>query len=226
MKVRKNIIYTINIAKKRKTLAFFTVLFVIFAIFISYIHYIVSPLLINATKAQMMVLANKSVDYAVTEAMSSFVTYDDLIKITKDESGNIKTMQANSSKVNNISRMVTQIALARLGDISHEPLKIKLGAFSGISALSSIGPDIKFDVFPYGDISCKFSSVFSDAGINQTSHKIYINIDAIIRVVYPLETVEVKSFSDVLICESIIIGEIPDTYLRSNTLTEMLNLVP
>jgi len=226
MKKYKNTFYTINLNKKRKIIAFFIFLFSIFAFFMIYIHYIVSPLLVNSTKAKMQVLANKSVDYAVTEAMSSFVTYDDLIKINRDESGEIKTMQANSSKINNISRMVTQIALARLVDISHEPLKIKLGAFSGISALSSLGPNINFDIYPYGDIFCNFSSVFVEAGINQTQHKIYINIDAIIRVVFPLETVEVKSKSDVLICESVIIGTIPETYLRSNTLTEMLNLVP
>lgn len=226
MKKYNNAIFAINIGKKRKILTFFTVLFIIFALLITYIHFIASPIIINTTKAKLSVLANKSVDYAVTEAMSSFVTYDDLIKINKDESGNIKTMQANSSKVNNISRMVTQIALSKLGDISHEPLKIKLGAFSGLSFLSGVGPEINFNIYPYGDIFCKFSSVFIDAGINQTQHKIYINIDAVIRVVYPLETVEVRSKSDVLICESVIIGEIPDTYLRSNTLTEMLNLVP
>ena len=226
MSKRKNIFYTINIAKKRKTIAFFSILLILFAIFTLYFHFVVTPLLIRTSEAQMKVLANKSMDYAVTEAMSSFVTYDDLIKVTRDERGNIKTMQANSVKVNNISRMVTQIALAHLVELGRDPLRINLGAFSGITVLAGIGPKIEIDIHPYGDISCNFTSTFIDAGINQTQHKIYMNISSIIRVVFPIKTVEVVSSSDVLITEGVIIGAIPETYLKSNTLTEMLNLVP
>ena len=174
----------------------------------------------------MKILANKSMDYAITEAMSSFVTYDDIIKINRAESGEILAMSANSVKVNNISRMVTQIALSKLVELGKDPLEINLGAFTGINALSGVGPKVKFDVFPYPDITCRFLSKFNQAGINQTLHKIYIIVNAIVRVVFPGKTVEVSSMSDVLICEGVIIGEIPETYLNSNTLTEMLNLVP
>ena len=167
----------------------------------------------------MKILANKSMDYAITEAMSSFVTYDDIIKINRAESGEILAMSANSVKVNNISRMVTQIALSKLVELGKDPLEINLGAFTGINALSGV------DVFPYPDITCRFLSKFNQAGINQTLHKIYIIVNAIVRVVFPGKTVEVSSMSDVLICEGVIIGEIPETYLNSNTLTEMLNLV-
>jgi len=226
MKFKNNLIYTINIGKKRKIIAFFAYVFIIFAIICLYIHFLVTPLIVNTASAKMKVLANRSIDYAVTEAMTSYVTYDDLIKISKDENGNIKTMQANSSKVNNVSRMITQIALAKLVDLGNEPIKIPIGAFTGITAFSGLGPNVDFKITPYGDISCSFMSVFSDAGINQTQHRIYVNIDAVIRVVFPTGSVVVNSVSDVLICESVLIGEIPDTYLKSNSLTEMLNLVP
>lgn len=222
----KNVIYAVNYNKKRNIVAFFMCVFIIFAFFTSYLHYIVSPLIIRSSEAQMKLLANKSMDYAITEAMSSFVTYDDIIKITREENGKISAMSANSVKVNNISRMVTQIALAKLIELGTEPIKIKLGAFSGINALATIGPNVEITIYPYPDITCSFLSKFDDAGINQTLHKIYAIVNAVVRVVFPSKTIEVNSMSDVLICEGIIIGEIPDTYLKSNTLTEMLNLVP
>jgi len=174
----------------------------------------------------MKILANKSMDYAITEAMSSFVTYDDIIKISRTESGAVSTMSANSVKVNNISRMVTQIALSKLLELGKDPLKISLGAFTGINALAGVGPKVNIDIFPYPDITCSFLSKFESAGINQTVHKIYIIVSSTVRAVFPLKTVEVSSVSDVLICEGVIIGEIPQTYLNSNKLNEMLNLVP
>ncbi|MBQ9790663.1 MAG: sporulation protein YunB [Clostridia bacterium] len=225
-KKAQSVICTVNIGKKRNIVAFFACVFIIFAFFASYFHLVVTPLLVRTSEAQMKILANKSMDYAITEAMSSFVTYDDIIKINRAESGEILAMSANSVKVNNISRMVTQIALSKLVELGKDPLEINLGAFTGINALSGVGPKVKFDVFPYPDITCRFLSKFNQAGINQTLHKIYIIVNAIVRVVFPGKTVEVSSMSDVLICEGVIIGEIPETYLNSNTLTEMLNLVP
>ena len=102
MRRNKNIIYAINIEKRSKIVTFFSVIFCFFAFLFLYIHFLVTPILVGNVSAKLKVLANRSMDYAVTEAMSSFVTYDDLIKINKDENGNIKTMQANSSKVNNV----------------------------------------------------------------------------------------------------------------------------
>lgn len=222
----KNAILLLNIHKKRPILLFFSVIFAIFAFFVLYINFVISPVVIKSCSAKLKVLANKSMDYAITEAMSSFVTYDDIIKISRDKEGNIFSMQANAVKVNNISRMVSQIALAHLIELGKEPLQINLGAFTGIDALSGFGVPVKFNINPYGDITCKFVSKFVDAGINQTEHKIYIDVSSVVRVVFPIKSVEISSSADVLICEGIIIGKIPDTYLRSNSLTEMLNLVP
>lgn len=222
----KNVIHVVNMSKKRPILLFFSVIFTIIAFFILYLNFVVSPVIIKTCSAKLKVLANKSMDYAITEAMSSFVTYDDIIKISRDSEGNVFSMQANAVKVNNISRMVSQIALAHLIDLGKEPLQISLGAFTGIDALSGVGVPVKFNINPYGDITCKFISKFVDAGINQTEHKIYIDVSAVVRVVFPIRSIEISSSADVLICEGIIIGKIPDTYLRSNSLTEMLNLVP
>ena len=222
----RNVICAVNIHKKRSSVAFFACTFIVFAFFASYFHYIVTPVIIRTSEAHVVLLANKSMDYAITEAMSSFVTYDDIIRINRDDSGQINTMSANSVKVNNISRMVTQITLSKLIELGQDPLKINLGAFTGINALAGIGPKVSINIYPYPDITCSFLSRFEQAGINQTQHRIYAIVNAVVRVVFPQKTVQVSSMSDVLICEGIIIGQIPDTYLNSNTLTEMLNLVP
>jgi len=226
IKNKKMIIYSINFNKKRKIIAFFMCVAVIIAFFMMYLHFIVSPVIIRSSEAHMKILANKSMDYAITEAMSSFVSYHDIIKISRDENGNINSMTANTSKVNNISRMITQIALAKLVELGNDPIRINIGAFTGINAFAGLGPKVSLNVYPYPDITCKFLSTFDDAGINQTQHKIYAMVSTVVRVVFPRGTISVTSGSDVLICEGIIIGEIPDTYLNSNTLTEMLNLVP
>ncbi|MBQ7466663.1 MAG: sporulation protein YunB [Clostridia bacterium] len=212
--------------KKRKIAVFFTVLIMIFAFFIFYIKFLVTPLMVDTSTYQIKLYATKSMNYAVTETMNQNISYDDLINIITDSSGKIGMIQANTVKINNVSMMIERITLTHLLEISRNPIKIPLGAFTGISIFSGMGPPVLIDIYPYGDVTCKFLSQFISAGINQTQHKIYVSIDAKVNVVLPFKTISVEMSNDVLVCESVIIGEIPETYLKSNTLTEMLNLVP
>ena len=211
---------------KGKVVVFFTCILFIFALFAVYIKTLVTPLIVETSKAQIKVCATKAMNYAITEAMSQEANYNNLINITTGEDGKINLIEANSSKVNTVSMMIERITLVHLLEISKTKIKIPLGAFTGISLLSGMGPPVEIEIYPYGEVSCKFLSQFVSAGVNQTQHKIYVNVDTKVNVVLPFRTVTIEMTNEVLICEGIIIGEIPETYLKSNTLTEMLNLIP
>ena len=221
-----NKIKAVNLNKRRKIYIFFVCTIAIFAFFIFYIKFLVTPLMVDTSTFQIKLYATKSMNYAVTETMNQNISYDDLINIITDSSGKIGMIQANTVKINNVSMMIERITLAHLLEISRNPIKIPLGAFTGISIFSGMGPPILIDIYPYGDVACKFLSQFVSAGINQTQHKIYVDINAKVNVVLPFKTISVEMSNEVLVCESVIIGEIPETYLKSNTLTEMLDLVP
>ena len=217
---------TINMRKKRKNIIFFTILFGFFAFFILYFHFLVTPLVVETSRSQIKVYATKSMNYAVTEAMNQNITYDDLINIVTDASGRISMIQANSIKINNVSMMIERITLSHLLEISRNPIKIPAGAFTGITIFSGIGPSILIDIYPYGEVGCRFLSQFISAGINQTQHKIYVDVNAKINVVLPFRTLQVQMENQVLVCESVIIGDIPETYLKANNLSDMIDLAP
>ena len=173
-----------------------------------------------------MFYANSAMNAAITEAMNQNITYDDLIHIVTDSTGKISMIQANSIQINSLSKLIGRVTMRTLNELVKSPITISLGAFTGIPIFSGLGPKIPINIYPYGDIGCVFESRFVSAGINQTQHKIYLNVSCVINVILPFNHLKVNTSSEVLICESVIIGEIPDTYLKSNTLNEMLNLVP
>lgn len=217
---------TLNFVKKRKILAFFCFFIMIFASFGLYVKYLVTPLLVETCNATVKVNATKCINYAITEAMNQNITYNDLINIVTDSSGKISMVQANSIQINMLSKLINRVTLAELSNYSNTMLEIPLGAFTGISVFSGVGPKITMEVYPYGDVHCKFLSKFTSAGINQTIHQIYLSVDTDIKVVLPLKTINIKNQGEVLLCESLIVGEIPDTYLQSGNLTEMLSVLP
>ena len=219
-------IKVINFSKRKKLAKTLSIFFVVFLLIFCYMKFIVTPLLINTAKSQVIVYANKAMNVAITEAMNQNITYEDLIHIVTDSSGKISMIQANSIQINSLSKLIGRVTMQTLNELVKTPIGITIGAFTGIPIFSGIGPNVPINIYPYGDISCVFESKFISAGINQTQHKIYLNVSSAINVILPFNNMNVKTSSDVLLCESVIIGDIPDTYLKSNTLNEMLNLIP
>lgn len=63
-------------------------------------------------------------------------------------------------------------------------------------------------------------SQFSHAGINQTLHRIYLNVSCSVSILTPFDTIEEKIENQVLISEAVIVGEVPSTYYNLNGLKE------
>lgn len=219
-------IKTINLHKKRVFVRSFLIFIATICVLIFYLSVFVTPIIIRTSESKIKTIANKSMNIAVTIAMNHQITYDDLIKITKNDDGKISIIQANSITINSLSKMITRVTQENLISLSKDPVQIPIGAFTGITVLSTFGPKLSFEVHPYGDISCKFTSEFTSAGINQTQHKIYMNVNTVVNVILPFKKLQVLASSAVLVCESVIIGEIPSTYLKADTLDKMMDLIP
>lgn len=222
----KNHISLINLSKfrkKHKIFAFFIIFFL--AVFL-YLKYLAIPIVINNTKSQVQSYATKSINYAIADTMNQNISYGDLINIVKDNNNNVSFIEANSVRINLLSKTMSKVVMSNFLEFAKWPIKIAIGSFSGISILSGLGPKIAFNISPFGEVVCSFSSNFESAGINQTYHKLYLIILLKINIVFPFERLQVLSDSEVLLCETLIIGKIPEVYLSSGNLDEMLNLVP
>lgn len=225
-KKRKNHVKAIILPvfrKKYRYFAFF--LFFLLLIFL-YCRYLAVPIVIRNTESQIKSYATKSINYAIADTMNQNISYGDLVNIVKDNNDNVSYIEANSVRINLLSKSMSKVVMSNFLEFAKWPIKISAGSFTGIAILAGVGPKIAFNVSPFGEVLCSFSSNFESAGINQTYHKLYLIISLKIYVVFPFQKLQVASDSEVLLCETLIIGKIPEVYLNSGSLTEMLNLVP
>lgn len=226
MRKKRNFhIKSINLRIRKKIFIFLLIIVLISSLILCYMKYLMNPVIFNTTESKVKTFANRSMNIAVTTAMNQGIAYSDLIKIEM-ENGKTTLLQANSVKINALAKMITRTIQQNLSELLEDPITIKIGSFTGIPIFNGLGPGVKITLTPFGDISCKFSSEFISAGINQTQHKIYLNIATNVNIVFSNKVVKVLAKTDVLICESIIIGEIPTTFLKSDSLDEMMNLIP
>ncbi len=145
--------------------------------------------------------------------LSQDFKYDEMVKIEKDSQGNIILMQADTAKLNYIASKLSTECNAELSDMKNSAIKVPLGWMSDNSAFYSLGPKITVQVEPIGNIVTSYESKFESAGINQTRHKIYLNVDAKIKLKLPLKDQDTEVTTQIPVSDTIIVGKIPNATL-------------
>ena len=191
-----------------------------------YINLVVNPIIFQTSEAKVKALAQKAVGSAIYEIVSEQDVYNSLIEIYKDNEGNITMISANSVQINLLARKLSRLAQSNIDTIGQQGISIPLGTFSGMPILAGKGPNVSVSIEPIGAISASFKSEFFAAGVNQTIHKIFVTISSSLNVVLPTAHQKISTSSQVLVCESIIVGRVPEAFLNSDSLDEMMNLIP
>lgn len=154
-------------------------------------------------------------------------TYTDLMHVEKDNNGDVTFMQANTVLINKIiSRIVSNIQ-ARLDKSPTATVYINYGSISGITALKKIGPKFEIELESAGKTRTNLSSEFESINVNQSIHRIYLEITTSFGILTPIGSFGYDADSKVLLTEAIIVGDIPSTYynLESMKKSDALNLV-
>ena len=213
-------------SKKRKFYTYLSVTIIVFILIMVYFNAIVNPVILNTSESKVRSLTLKAINSAVAEVVSDSALYNELVTITTNDEGDVSLITANSILINRLSKELAKIAQSKIENIGQQGVLVPLGTFSGMPILVGRGPNVKIKLLPIGSISCTFESEFTQAGINQTHHRIYVNVESKVTMILPVENRTISNTVQVLICESIIIGKIPSTYLNSSQLQDMLDLIP
>lgn len=205
-----------------------TVLVIICIILFEVVDRSAAPTIITMAEASVRAAAVKAMNDAVRNIMATPLQYTDLIKITQDNEGKITMIQANTVKMNEIATttaLTTQDSITKIG---RQGVGVPIGSVLGGELLAGRGPDVYAKIIPVGDVTTDFESDFLNEGINQTRHKIYLNIHETIRIVVPTQSKEIDVNDKVLVTECIIIGEVPNSYVNVSDLADLnsLNLLP
>ncbi|MCF6097024.1 sporulation protein YunB [Thermovorax subterraneus] len=183
--------------------------FIIFA----FIERQIAPSLLAIAEARARIIATEAINKAVKERITKNIKYTDLIAIHKDVNGQVTLIQINTIEINRIETETSLEVVKTLKEISMENIKIPLGLITGSKILSNMGPLISVSLYPVGTAYVDTSEAFEEAGINQTRHKILLDITAQVKIVQPLLSSKVEIKTSVPIAETIIIGTVPQTIL-------------
>ncbi|MEE0841745.1 MAG: sporulation protein YunB [Christensenellales bacterium] len=174
------------------------------------------PTVMGSAVAEVRAICTNSVNLAVTTVVGGGLKYDDLFTVVKDSDGDVSMVQANSPEINLISREIANLAQANLDALGSQEISVPAGTFTGLALLMGMGPEVTISVIPIGSALCDFVSYFTSAGINQTLHKIYINVHAVISIVTPIDEPTITVTAEVLVAENLIVGDVPQFYFGNS----------
>jgi len=161
--------------------------------------------------------ANEFVTMAVNNAiharlLDGSLAYTELIHLEKDASGHITALTTDMVQVNTLQTMITNEVLAQVSQLEETRMRIPLGNLFGGSLLSGRGPGIRFRVVTLGMPSATFSNEFITAGINQTKHQIMLDFSIQISILVPGHEGQETITTQMLVAETIIVGDVPNAF--------------
>lgn len=198
---------------KKRVLKIIFVLLLFIIVGLIFFEIRAKPVIIEVAVAQSENIASSIIESAINSVLyENGITYSNLVDIEKDDSGRVTTVKADTIKMNMLkSEIGAEISNDILETDSRE-ISIPLGTILGISALSGKGPKIKTTVTLASNVTSTIKNTFTSAGINQTLHEIFVNVNATIYVIMPKNSATAEVNSNYCIAQTVIIGTVPETF--------------
>jgi len=173
------------------------------------------PVLETAAISQATNLMTQTIDIAVDNCLQKHdMYYSDFVTISTDAGGKVTSIASNTPANSRFKRQVVEEVTRRLGTLESDALGVPLGTLTGQPLLSGVGPRVRVKVNSVGDVIAAYTNSFTSAGVNQTLHRICLDITATIHLFLPGEILPVSVSSSICVAETVIVGETPDTYLN------------
>lgn len=171
------------------------------------INPIINKLCINQAKN----IATKISNEEATRIMDEY-NYEDIITVVRDNDGNITMLQTNTKNINSIISDIPINILEKFEQDDNCNISMYLGSIFGIKYFAGRGPKINIKIVNVGNVETTLESEFTAQGINQTLHRIYLDLTCEVTILTPYDTINEKIENQVLLAESIIVGNIPNSY--------------
>lgn len=153
------------------------------------------------------------------------IDYSNIVKIEKNDNNNI--VKTDVVIINKIASDIALEAEKQFKELENEIIKIPMGAMTGNKYLAGSGPNINIKVIPTGNILTDIKNEFESKGINQTIYRIYLELTCKVSVVTQYKTIEDEVVNQVLLVETVIVGNVPESYynlegMKQEDVTEVI----
>lgn len=168
------------------------------------------PVAASVASVQAKAFATDAINESVGEILEEMnITGDDLETVTALADGSLSSINTNTVLTNKLKNLITLRSQEAISNIRSKRVDVPLGTILGGELLNGTGPCIPVYISMTGNVSSDFECSFESGGINQTVHKLSVNITAEINIIMPMNSCSEIVTTTVLVGETVIIGNTP-----------------
>ena len=157
-------------------------------------------------------LINDAID---SQILTGDIQYDRIVYFEKDLDGRITALKTNMSEVNRLKTAILNLINDEILAIDTSELGIPIGNFLVPEVLSGKGPSIPVRILSIRNSDASFHSNFTEAGINQTLQQLTMVVQVDVAVLVLGQTDIFSVSSQVVVAETIIVGQVPDMFFQN-----------
>lgn len=188
---------------------------VVSAGFFRYLSSRLEPLIETIAVSKAVNLISLAVNEETDDSLGEHqLTYQDFVNVETGSSGQVTSLSFRTAESTRFKRLVIERLIGRLEDIDPNLLSVPLGNLTGILIFSGVGPSVRVRVQSIGDVTAEYRNEFSSAGVNQTRHSVFLDLSVTIHLLIPGNIIPVTVTEQVCVAETVIVGQVPDTYLN------------
>ena len=154
-------------------------------------------------------------DAVAHQISSGNIAYDRIVYFEKDLNGRITVLKTNIGEVNALKTQTLNTINEVILESDYFDTGIPIGSLIFPEFLSGRGPQIPVRILSVRNSDATFQSNFTHAGINQTLHQLNMCVLVDVTVLVLGRTISFTVISEVVVAETIIVGDVPDTYLQA-----------
>lgn len=183
----------------------------------------IDPIFEELCKEKTIQIATDILNTESTKVVQKY-EYKDIVSIKKDEENNTSILKTDVSIINDIASDIAAEVNKRLEEIEKEHIKIPAGAILGNKYIAGFGPNVNISIIPVGTVTTDLKTEFKAQGINQTVYRIYLEVICNANIVTSYKTINTEIVNQVLLVETVIVGNVPETYYNVEGISEKTTL--
>lgn len=157
-------------------------------------------------------LINDAIDQQIETGK---IQYDRIVYFEKDLNGRITALKTNISEVNRLKTDILNLINDEILALDTSQLSIPIGSLMLPEFFSGKGPGIPVHILAIRNSDASFESQFTEAGINQTLQQLTMHVLVDVSILALGRTESFVVSSQVVVAETIIVGDVPDTFLQT-----------
>ena len=174
------------------------------------------PVLVTAARMQTRNAVISIAEEAILSELDRLdLGYVDLVQVERGTDGMITAITTDMAAMNRLRGTLVEVMLEQVSAIDEAAISIPIGSLIDSELVWGRGPVVRIKSFTVGTVSAEFRSDFTSAGVNQTLHKIWLDLSIPTVILLPGVRIDVDVDTMLCVAETVIVGSVPSYIQRA-----------